>query len=135
VTLAVREWKLPEAAARPRRVAVDANDMVWYTDNARGFIGRLNPATGEVKEWAAPGGPDSKPCAIAVINNDVWFSETGNTPNTLVRFEPATERFQTWNIPSGGGSVETISPSRDGTALALAERATSTIALVTLRKN
>jgi virginiamycin B lyase len=134
-TLVVREWKLPDAAARPRRVAVDANDMIWYTDNARGFIGRLNPATGEVKEWAAPGGADSKPSAIAVIDNDVWFSETGSTPTTLVRFETATERFQTWNIPSGGGAVETISPSKDGTALSIAERAAGAIALVTLRKN
>ena len=134
-TLAVREWKLPDSAARPRRVAVDANDMVWYTDNARGFIGRLNPSTGEVKEFAAPGGSESKPSAIAVINNDVWFSETGSTPNMLVRFEPETERFQTWNIPAGGGDVETISPSRDGTALAIAERGASVVGIVTLHQN
>ena len=134
-TLAIREWKLPDPAARPCRVAVDAGDMVWYTDNARGFIGRLNMSTGEVKEWGTPGGVASMPSAIAVINNDVWFTETGTTPNVLVRFEPATERFQTWNIPSGGGAVEAISATKDGSALAIAGRGANKIALVKIEKN
>ena len=129
-SMAIREWNLPDPAARPRRVAVDASDMVWYTDNARGFIGRVNPSNGEVKEWAVPGGSTSRPSAIAAIGNDIWFSETGSMPNTLVRFEPATGRFQTWNIPSGGGAVEAISAAKDGTALAIAERGASKIALV-----
>ena len=133
-TLAIREWSLPDPAARPRRVAVDANDMVWYTDNARGFIGRLDTSNGQVTEWAVPGGATSMPSAIAVINNDILFSETGSTPNILVRFEPATERFQTWNIPSGGGAVDAISATKDGTALAIAERGANKIALVKIEK-
>ena len=134
-TLAIREWSLPDPAARPHRVAVDGNDMVWYTDNARGFIGRLNPSTGEAKEWATPGGSQSMPSAIAVVNNDIWFTETGSTPNTLVRFEPATGRFQIWNIPSGGGTAEAISATKDGRALAIAERGANKIALVMIEKD
>src|SRR5262249_42685315 len=40
------EYPLPDAAARPRRIAIDADDQIWYTDFARGYLGRLDPATG-----------------------------------------------------------------------------------------
>jgi virginiamycin B lyase len=130
-TMAIREWTLPDPGARPRRLAIDGNDMIWYTDFSRGYLGRLDPVTGTVKEWASPGGPKSTPYAVAAIGGSIWFSESGLAPNTLVRFEPATERFQTWNIPSGGGIVENISVTRDGN-LALAERDVNKIALVTI---
>jgi len=29
-------------------------------------------------------------------------------PNVFARFDPATEKFQTWTIPSGGGAVRMI---------------------------
>ena len=32
----------------------------------------------------------------------------------LVRFDPKTERFQTWAIPSGGGVVRNMMPTPDG---------------------
>jgi virginiamycin B lyase len=107
--------------------------MIWYTDYARGYLGRLDPATGDVKEWASPAGAKSMPLAIAVVAGDVWYSESGVVPNTLVRFEPATERFQTWNIPSGGGVVQNISVTRDGN-LALAETGVNKIALVKISR-
>jgi len=132
-TMAIREWKLPDPGARPRRVAIDSDDNVWYTDYARGYIGRLDPMTGDVDEWAAPGGAKSQPNAIAAINDDIWFSESGSVPNELVRFEPSTERFQTWNIPSGGGVVENISVGKDG-SLALAESGVNKIALVKISR-
>ena len=131
--LVIREWTLPNADARPRRLAVDAGDMIWYSDYARGYLGRLDPATGEVKEWASPGGATSMPYGIASIKGDVWYSESGTTPNTLVRFEPSTERFQVWNIPSGGGVVQNISVTKDGN-LAMPESAVNKVALVAIRK-
>jgi virginiamycin B lyase len=41
----------------------------------------------------------------ATSDGMVWYSETGIEPNTIVRFDPRTERFTTWPIPSGGGVV------------------------------
>jgi virginiamycin B lyase len=34
--------------------------------------------------------------------------------NTIVRFDPATEKFQTWLIPSGGGVIRNMMPDKDG---------------------
>jgi virginiamycin B lyase len=108
------EHALPHPDARPRRIALTPDDAVWYTDYARGYLGRFDPATGEHKEWLSPGGPESEPYGIATIGGIIWYSESGVRKNTLVRFDPATEQFQTWVIPSGGGVVRNMMASADG---------------------
>jgi virginiamycin B lyase len=107
-TMAIREYELPHKDSRPRRMAITADDAVWYADFSRGYIGRLDAATGAVKEWPSPGGSDSQPYGMATDGEIVWYSESGVSPNTLVRFDPKTAKFQTWPIPSGGGVVRHI---------------------------
>ena len=51
-------------------------------------------------------------------------------PNTLVRFDPKTEKFQTWVIPSGGGVVRNMMPTTDGKSLVLACSGMNKVALV-----
>ena len=113
-TMAIREFALPDAAARPRRLAIGPDDVIWYSDFARGYLGRLDPATGAVKEWLSPSGPQSQPYGMAFTKNAVWYSESGAKPNTIVRFDPATETFQTWAIPGGGDIVRNMDVNRDG---------------------
>jgi virginiamycin B lyase len=48
------------------------------------------------------------------------LAESGLRPNTLVRFDPRTEQFQSWIIPGGGGGVRNMTTTRDGN-LAIAE--------------
>jgi virginiamycin B lyase len=103
-TMQIREFTLPEGA-RPRRMAITPDDAVWYSDYARGYIGRLDPGSGAVKEWPSPGGPKSQPYGMAVVDGVIWYSESNTKPNTLVRFDPKTEKFQSWTIPSGGGVI------------------------------
>jgi virginiamycin B lyase len=113
-TMEIREYPLPDAEARPRRLALTSDDALWYTDFARGYLGRLDPATGEVKEWRSPSGERSQPYGIASIKDVIWYNESNTKPNTIVRFDPRTERFQTWTIPSGGGVVRNVDVTRDG---------------------
>lgn len=119
-TMAVREYLLPNAASRPRRIAISTDDTIWYADYSRGFLGRLDPYTGAVKEWASPGGPQSQPYGITTAKDIVWYSESAVSPNTLVRFDPKTEKFQAWVIPSGGGVVRNMMATKDGNHLVLA---------------
>jgi virginiamycin B lyase len=62
----------------------------------------MSPATGDVTEWPSPSGPRSHPYAIAVVDGIVWYNQSGMRPDMLVRFDPATETFRNWPIPSGG---------------------------------
>ncbi len=132
-TMAIKEITLPNADARPRRIALTPDDVVWYTDYARGYLGRYDPKTGAIKEYASPGGTQSQPYGIATIGNVVWYSESAVHPNTLVRFDPATEKFQTWVIPSGGGVVRNMMRTADGN-LVLACSGVNKVALVEIKK-
>ena len=132
-TMKIHEYDLPHAESRPRRIAITSDDVIWYTDYARGSLGRFNPKTGEMKEYASPGGPQSQPYGIAFAKGAVWYSESGVRPNTLVRFDPASERFQTWPIPSGGGVVRNMMVDHDGN-IVMAESGVDRVALVEIRE-
>ena len=103
----LHEHELPWPDARPRRIGVTSDGAVWYVDYARGSVGRLSPSTGEIVEWSAPAGHESRPYAMAIDDRDrIWFVETGPEPNRLVGFDPAAgEFFSSTPIPSGGGTV------------------------------
>ena len=81
--------------SRPRRIAITSDDAIWYTDYAGGHLGRFDPKTGDASEWPSPGGVNSGPYGIAVVKDVLWYSESGVSPNTLVRFAPKAEKFQT----------------------------------------
>jgi virginiamycin B lyase len=114
-TMQMHEIVLPASGARPRRLALANDSTIYYSDFARGYLGRLDTSTGAVKEWASPGGPQSHPYGIAITADGmVWYSESGVHPNTLVRFDPPTSTFKTWPIPSGGGVVRNMVATKDG---------------------
>jgi len=113
-TLEIREYVLPHEDSRPRRVAITPDDIIWYSDYSRGYLGRLDTKTGKVTEWLSPGGSRSRPYGITAVGDILWYSESNTKPNTLVRFDPKTEKFQTWPIPSGGGVVRNMVHTPEG---------------------
>lgn len=100
-TMALTEIDLPGDDTTVRRLDIASDGVIWYVNSGRGKLGRYNPANGEIREWDSPSGPISHPYAIAVINDIVWYNESGVRPDPLVRFDPRTETFQSWAIPSG----------------------------------
>jgi virginiamycin B lyase len=130
-SLAIHEYALPPAGARPRRLAITSDDAIWYSDYARGYLGRYDPKSGTATEWPSPGGAAAQPYAITALNDIIWYSESGVRPNTLVRFDPQAHRFQSWAIPSGGGVVRNMMPTKSG-GLVLAESGAGKVALVTI---
>jgi virginiamycin B lyase len=113
-TLAIHEYVLPHVDSHPRRVAITPDDVIWYSDYSRGYLGRLDPKTGKISEWPSPGGPRSRPYGITAVGDVLWYSESNTKPNTVVRFDTKTEKFQTWIIPSGGGVVRNMVSTPDG---------------------
>ena len=133
-TMEIREWTLPNAASRPRRIAITADDMIYYADYSRGYLGRLDPKTGAVREWPSPSGPNSQPYGITVVDGAVWYSESAVKPNTMVRFDPRTETFQSWAIPAGGGVVRNMMTTADGRNIVIAESALNIVGLVEIQR-
>lgn len=128
VSMEVREHPLPDAATRSRRLAITSDDMIWFVNSSLGRIGRLNPGTGEVKEWPSPSGPQSHPYAIEVVDDIIWYNESNQRPDALVRFDPKTEKFQSWAIPSGVGIIRHMRRTPDGN-LAIHQSSTNKVGL------
>ena len=62
-------------------------------------------------------GAKSHPYALAVVDDKIWYNESGMRPDALVRFDPETETFQSWPIPSGVGIIRNMWVTRDGNLL------------------
>ncbi len=130
-TRAIREHVIPTPETRIRRLAIASDGIVWFVDSARGQLGRLDPRTGEVRSWPSPSGPQSHPYAIEIVDDVIWYNESGQRPDALVRFDPKTERFQSWAIPSGVGIIRHMNRTPDGN-LVIHQSSTNTIGLVRL---
>ena len=71
-----------------------------------GQLGLYDPATGAWREWRLPG-DSPQPYAVYVNDRDeVWLSDFGT--NALVRFNPHTEKFETFTLPSSPANVRQI---------------------------
>jgi virginiamycin B lyase len=105
---ALRLFPLPSPEARPRRLIADAKGIVWYSDFARGQLGRLDPASGQVRDFPCPDGSGSQPYGIAIgTDRRIWYNESAK--NTVVAFDPVTERTESVVIPTSGSVVRNMS--------------------------
>ncbi len=119
-TMDLTEVKLPIPKTTVRRLDIAPDGIIWYVNSSQGRLGRYNPKTGGIKEWPSPSGPKSHPYAILVVDGGVWYNESGVRPDALVRFDPKTETFQSWAIPSGGvyaGIIRHMRATPDGDLL------------------
>jgi virginiamycin B lyase len=135
-TMELTEVKLPIPQTTVRRLDIAGDGMIWYVNSSQGKLGRYNPKTGDIKEWASPSGPKSHPYAIVVVDGIVWYNESAVRPDTLVRFDPATETFQSWAIPSGGvhaGIIRHMLATREGNLL-IHQSSTNRIIQVTVQR-
>jgi virginiamycin B lyase len=133
VTMVVKEYPTPTPASRIRRLDLMSDDRLAYVDSARGFIAIMDPKTGTVREWPSPSGPLSHPYAIAVIDDVIWYNESNERPDALVRFDPKTEKFQSWAIPSGVGIIRNMRVTPDKN-LVIHQSSSNRVGLVTIGK-
>lgn len=131
-TMELTEVTVPGMKGRVRRLDFDSEGNIWYVNSGEGRLGRYSPKTGEIKEWPSPSGPRSHPYAIVVLNGIIWYNESGQRPDALVRFDPRTETFQSWAIPSGGvhaGIIRHMRRTPDGN-LVIHQSSTNRVILV-----
>jgi virginiamycin B lyase len=113
-TMAIRQYQLP-FGAKPRGISAARDGQLYYTDYARGKLGRLSPRTGDITEWPSPGGAVSNPYALAVApDGNVWYVTTGVQPNEVVRFDPRNLSFEMTDMPEGGGLARSMVATPSG---------------------
>lgn len=93
-TMELTEYTLPHERARGRRIAITPDDVVWYVDYTRGFLGRVEPTSGKITEIPMPGGPASLPYGMGKDDKGrVWVTENNRDGSLLYGYDPKTQKF------------------------------------------
>ena len=97
----ITEYDTPRREFEPHDVAVDAEGMIWTADFGGPYLARLNPRTGEIKEWEVPNlKPDQPGSALDLQfdkDDNPWFSMMDQ--GGLAKFDKKTEKISTWSVP------------------------------------
>lgn len=108
-------FALPEPNSQPYDVAF-AGGAVWFTERVGNRIGRLDPASGAITEFAVPTS-GSQPTGLAVLPGSptrVWFAErNGNAIARLTITDTVT--FDFIEYPLGWPNAQPESVATDGT--------------------
>src|SRR5258705_5718512 len=98
----ITEYDLPRPRAMPHDAIVDARGAVWYGDFGAQYVGRLDPKTGKATEFPIPVTKPGAPTGNLMIQADrdgmIWIGAM--MQGSLVKFDPKTEKFQTWGSPT-----------------------------------
>ena len=97
----IQEYPVP-AGSHPHDVAPAPDGTVWYTAQASGELGRLDPATGETHQ--IPLGSGSAPHGVIIGPDDApWVTDGGL--NAIVRVDPGTEEVKVFPLPANSGNA------------------------------
>ncbi|HEU0304058.1 MAG TPA: histidine phosphatase family protein [Gaiellaceae bacterium] len=97
--LRVREYRVP-AGSHPHDVAPAPDGTVWYTAQATGALGRLDPKTGKTTE--IPLGDGSAPHGVVVgPDGAAWVTDGGL--NAIVRVDAKSGDVTRFPLPSSTG--------------------------------
>ncbi|MGH9786251.1 MAG: carboxypeptidase regulatory-like domain-containing protein [Terriglobia bacterium] len=89
----ITEYRVPRANAVPHDVQLDSQGNAWYNDFKTDHLGKINPATGEIKEYKLPSKPGFHPGSSNMFVGDddtIWVNQ--RIAGTLTRFDPKTEQ-------------------------------------------
>ena len=99
------------AGSHPHDVAPAPDGTVWYTAQATGELGRLDPETGETDHIAL--GAGSAPHGVIVGPDGApWITDGGL--NAIVRVDPESERVRVFALPAGAASANLNTATFDG---------------------
>lgn len=94
-TYTVQEYDVP-AGSHPHDIAPASDGVVWYTAQATGELGRLDPTTGETRHILLDRA--SRPHGVIVgPDHAPWITDGGL--NAIVRVDPVSEEVTIYPLP------------------------------------
>ena len=112
------EYDLPREEMAPHDVIVDKDGIVWFSGFGEQKLGRLDPGTGKVTEFAYPKHREEFPTGSLGLRADgagnLWLGNMYQA--TIVKFDPRSEKFQFWTLPAeqniDAAQINMVSPQR-----------------------
>jgi virginiamycin B lyase len=90
VQIEIQEWVVPTLGSRPRDPIEAPDGSIWWAGMWANVVGRLDPRTGEMKEFPLP--PNARPHTVVPdAEGNVWY--TGNGNGTIGRLDPKTGKI------------------------------------------
>ena len=95
------EYDLPDRSRAPHDAEVDPEGMVWYVDFGQQYLGKLDPRTGEVREYEVPEARPGNPTGILAVKLDRDGNPWGGNmfQGSIFKFDRQTKEFQVWKVP------------------------------------
>jgi streptogramin lyase len=94
------EYDLPRETISPHDVIVDADGLVWYSSFGEQNLGRLDPKTGKITEFAIPEHKPGFPTGLLGLRSDrdgnLWLGNMYQA--TIVKFDRKSETFKFWPL-------------------------------------
>ena len=99
VKVNIREWNAPSLGSRPHDPEPGPDGSIWWTGMFANVIGRVNPQTGDIKEFPLKT-PGSGPHGLEVDRaGNVWF--TANQASYVGKLDPKTGTVVEYKMPEG----------------------------------
>ena len=95
----IHEWAVPTKGAHPHDPAVGTDGALWFTEQMANKIGRLDPKTGEIKEFPLPEDKNAGPHGLAADRDgNIWF--TANFGGYIGKLDPHTGKVTEFKMTS-----------------------------------
>ncbi|MCC7486757.1 MAG: hypothetical protein IT529_17425 [Burkholderiales bacterium] len=94
--IAFKEWQTPTPGSRSRDPVQAPDGAIWYAGQWTNVIGRIDPATGRIREYGLP--PNAMPHTVTLdAKGNVWY--TGNKNATIGFLDPRTGKITEFRMP------------------------------------
>jgi streptogramin lyase len=95
------EYDLPRETIEPHDVVVDKQGIAWYSSFGEQNLGRLDPKTGQVKEFEIKKHKPEFPTGLLGLREDrdgnLWLGNMYQA--TIVKFDKKTQKLTYWTLP------------------------------------
>src|SRR5438067_3181609 len=95
------EYDLPRETIEPHDVIVDAQGIAWYSSFGEQNLGRLDPRSGKVTEFAIPESKPGFPTGLLGLRSDregnLWLGNMYQAQT--VKFDRKQQKFSIWKLP------------------------------------
>jgi virginiamycin B lyase len=107
LAVSIHEFDVPTKDSRPHDPAAAPDGALWFTEQKADKLGRLDPKTGRIEEFAVPAG--SGPHGLAADGEgNIWF--TANSRGYIGKLDPKTGRVVEFRTP---GAHDPHTPALD----------------------
>jgi virginiamycin B lyase len=91
------EWSVPTAKSRPHDPAFAPDGSAWWTGQIANVLGRLDPATGALKEFPLPTEKSGPHGLVADREGNIWY--TGQSGRHIGKLDPKTGKVTEYKMP------------------------------------